>query len=91
MDIQYDYEAIVIGSGFGGSINTCRLSKNGQAKCYYWKEVKDTLWALLPAHLTIWRATSGTCRKKNVICQKNCKVKKATAYLISVILIIWMR
>ncbi len=27
MSIQYDYEAIVIGSGFGGSINTCRLSK----------------------------------------------------------------
>ncbi|NMH65023.1 GMC oxidoreductase [Shewanella salipaludis] len=27
MDIQYDHEAIVIGSGFGGSINTCRLAK----------------------------------------------------------------
>ena len=27
MDIEYEYEAIVIGSGFGGSINTCRLSK----------------------------------------------------------------
>jgi len=27
MSIPYDYEAIVIGSGFGGSINTCRLAK----------------------------------------------------------------
>ncbi|MDD5272742.1 MAG: GMC oxidoreductase [Methylovulum sp.] len=27
MSISYDHEAIVIGSGFGGSINTCRLSK----------------------------------------------------------------
>jgi cholesterol oxidase len=32
MDIQYDYEAIVIGSGFGGSINTCRLSKKWPGK-----------------------------------------------------------
>lgn len=27
MSIKYDYEAVVIGSGFGGSINTCRLAK----------------------------------------------------------------
>lgn len=27
MAIQYDYQAIVIGSGFGGAINTCRLAK----------------------------------------------------------------
>lgn len=32
MSINYDYEAIVIGSGFGGSINTCRLSKNWPGK-----------------------------------------------------------
>ncbi len=27
MAIKYDYQAIVIGSGFGGSINACRLAK----------------------------------------------------------------
>ncbi len=27
MAIKYDYQAIVIGSGFGGSISTCRLAK----------------------------------------------------------------
>lgn len=32
MNIEYDYEAIVIGSGFGGSINTCRLSKKWPGK-----------------------------------------------------------
>lgn len=32
MNIEYDYEAIVIGSGFGGSINTCRLSKKWLGK-----------------------------------------------------------
>ncbi len=32
MAIQYDHEAIVIGSGFGGSINTCRLSKKWPGK-----------------------------------------------------------
>ncbi len=32
MSINYDYEAIVIGSGFGGSINTCRLSKKWPGK-----------------------------------------------------------
>ncbi len=32
MAIDYDYEAIVIGSGFGGSINTCRLAKKWPAK-----------------------------------------------------------
>ncbi|MGZ8236710.1 MAG: GMC oxidoreductase [Methylobacter sp.] len=32
MDIKYDYEAIVIGSGFGGSINTCRLAKKWPGK-----------------------------------------------------------
>jgi len=32
MSIKYDYEAIVIGSGFGGSINTCRLSKKWPGK-----------------------------------------------------------
>ncbi|WP_027158904.1 GMC oxidoreductase [Methylobacter luteus] len=32
MNTEYDYEAIVIGSGFGGSINTCRLSKKWPGK-----------------------------------------------------------
>ena len=32
MSINYTYEAIVIGSGFGGSINTCRLSKKWPGK-----------------------------------------------------------
>ncbi|MEE9354382.1 MAG: GMC oxidoreductase [Methylococcaceae bacterium] len=32
MAIKYDNEAIVIGSGFGGSINTCRLSKKWPGK-----------------------------------------------------------
>lgn len=32
MDIEYDYEAIIIGSGFGGSINTCRLAKKWPGK-----------------------------------------------------------
>ncbi|OQK17689.1 cholesterol oxidase [Methyloprofundus sedimenti] len=32
MAIKYDYEAIVIGSGFGGSINTCRLAKKWPGK-----------------------------------------------------------
>ncbi|MDO9103750.1 MAG: GMC oxidoreductase [Methylovulum sp.] len=32
MSITYDYEAIVIGSGFGGSINTCRLAKKWPGK-----------------------------------------------------------
>lgn len=32
MAIQYDYAAIVIGSGFGGSINTCRLAKKWPGK-----------------------------------------------------------
>lgn len=32
MAIQYDQEAIVIGSGFGGSINTCRLAKKWPGK-----------------------------------------------------------
>lgn len=32
MAIQHDYEAIVIGSGFGGSINTCRLAKKWPGK-----------------------------------------------------------
>jgi len=27
MSIKFDYEAVVIGSGFGGAINTCRLAK----------------------------------------------------------------
>lgn len=27
MSINYDYEAVVIGSGFGGAVNTCRLAK----------------------------------------------------------------
>ena len=32
MAIKYDYEAIVIGSGFGGSINTCRLANKWPGK-----------------------------------------------------------
>ena len=32
MAINFDYEAVVIGSGFGGSINTCRLSKKWPGK-----------------------------------------------------------
>lgn len=32
MAINYDYEAVVIGSGFGGSINTCRLAKKWPGK-----------------------------------------------------------
>jgi cholesterol oxidase len=32
MTIEYDYEAVVIGSGFGGSINTCRLAKKWPGK-----------------------------------------------------------
>ncbi|RLA20195.1 MAG: GMC family oxidoreductase [Gammaproteobacteria bacterium] len=32
MAIKYDYEAVVIGSGFGGSINTCRLAKKWPGK-----------------------------------------------------------
>ena len=32
MSINYDYEAIVVGSGFGGSINTCRLAKKWPGK-----------------------------------------------------------
>jgi cholesterol oxidase len=32
MTIKYDYEAVVIGSGFGGSINTCRLAKKWPGK-----------------------------------------------------------
>lgn len=32
MEIEYDYEAIVIGSGFGGSINCCRLAKKWPGK-----------------------------------------------------------
>lgn len=32
MTVQFEYEAVVIGSGFGGSINTCRLSKKWPGK-----------------------------------------------------------
>ena len=32
MTIELDYEAVVIGSGFGGSITTCRLAKKWQQK-----------------------------------------------------------
>ncbi|WP_333607466.1 GMC family oxidoreductase N-terminal domain-containing protein [Arsukibacterium sp.] len=32
MDIQYDYEAIVIGSGFGGAVTCCRLAKKWPGK-----------------------------------------------------------
>jgi cholesterol oxidase len=32
MTIKYDFEAVVIGSGFGGSINACRLAKKWPGK-----------------------------------------------------------
>ena len=32
MAIKYDYQAVVIGSGFGGAISTCRLSKKWPGK-----------------------------------------------------------
>ncbi|WP_416306054.1 GMC oxidoreductase [Neptunicella sp. SCSIO 80796] len=32
MAVQYDYQAIVIGSGFGGAVNACRLAKKWPAQ-----------------------------------------------------------
>ena len=32
MAVKYDYEAVVIGSGFGGSITACRLAKKWPTK-----------------------------------------------------------
>ena len=60
------YEAIVIGSGFGGAITCCRLVKKWPGKVAVLSSAASAIrWARFRVPRTIFRATSGTCQRRN--------------------------